>query len=153
MSQIEVVVHRRAFNWKKGSGYTEPLWSWEEQNWIGPVCCFSLYRIGSTHQIRNGFKAKPHQISTGYWECLCFTWVQKGVMWAHRKKVPQELLNTHATSSLRSSGAELHPDGWDALLEKHCCEPELLLGIWLAPEAAWAKWCTLLLLLLPKKVI
>lgn len=45
------------------------------------------------------------------------------------KKVHQELLNTHATFGLRNSGAELITDGWDAILEKYCREPVLLLGI------------------------
>lgn len=46
-----------------------------------------------------------------------------------KKKVQQELLNTHATFGLRNCGAELIPDGWDALLEKYCREPALFLDI------------------------
>lgn len=65
---MEAIIQKRAFNLKKESGYTEPLWNRLAQKWIGLVCCFSQYRMASAHQIRNEFKAKPHKISTGYWK-------------------------------------------------------------------------------------
>lgn len=91
--------------------------------------------MGSAHQIRNEFKAKPHKISTGDGKTFMFyVGSKRNCISSQKKKVQQEWLESCATFGLRNCGAELIPGGWDAVLEKSCWEPALLLDSWPMPE-------------------